>query len=344
MDAEGRFQIDGLEPGLYRASVVFSDTFPIVGSPLLAVGNDSRPRLVVSARIIDIHAVDETGERVTLDWIRRADLVEDRGDSQSGPGATTVRLAPPSTEHSITVPVRGAYLVSAGGVDGMEYTGLLADGMSPGRHSVRLERRPAAFGAVTLAVESAALPPEAHLVQFRAEQTRLSVHLKGAEVRESNERVVLHYPALLPGSYTFQVDLADAGAIGLRQKILSVEVDAGVEQEVLVPSFIGGLVDVEVSTTLPLAERTLAQLEVRRAGEAEWHERSFHTDETANGGGVFTNGSALVNGPPARSFPWDPGDYEVRVQLTGHAAASKRFRLLEGQTERVQLELLLDGK
>jgi len=224
-------QIEGLEPGVYRAGVGFSATFPILGSPLLMAGNDTPHRVEVSARVVDLYAVDETGQRVVLDWVRRADAVEDRNSWQDGPGATTVKAAEGATEHSITVPVGVRYLVSAGGVDGVEYTGLLDEAMAPGRYRVRLERRPAGFGSVVLVMDSPRpLSAEARLTQQSAVHSRISVHLEGQGVRESPRRLELRYPALLPGVYTFQVRLAEAGPVGLLQGSFSVEVDAGVEQ------------------------------------------------------------------------------------------------------------------
>ncbi|QDV08855.1 hypothetical protein Poly30_44100 [Planctomycetes bacterium Poly30] len=159
-------------------------------------------------------------------------------------------------------------------------------------------------------------------------------------MNEGRVEMVLEH--LLPGHLQLVARLDGADPVRLVGGWHGVDVVAGVEATLSLPTLTGGMLQLSVASVLPPTERTLADVQFRRSGADAWEELSLITREESPGGwSIMQNSSALVGGPDARTPPMEPGHYDLRVTLQGHEDATSRFRILEGQTEALELTLRL---
>ena len=107
---------------------------------------------------------------------------------------------------------------------------------------------------------------------------------------------------LVPGSYTFQVELEGADWMALEKSRLTLEVSAGAVREVTLRAYSGGRADFSVSPAVVLprdGQSPVARIELRRTGETEWEPAelsSSRLDSRLNGAKVWLDGTWALSG------------------------------------------------
>ena len=330
-DDSGEFSFPEVPGGTYRLSIAH-DELSIRGSGLVTTGALVH-RIEIEAIVVDLEVHDEAGKPIPIDRYRRT-VVQQRGVDGDDSGSVQSVALTAQGRLTTVVPVGRDYLFTTELSDGRQCTALLPDTQSSDRITLVLRSQAPGFGSLKVAVNTAELFEDVYLSEVVAEHETKAFEVYSKETRTSDHW--LEYPALLPGRYRFQFTLVRGGFVGVKQPEHRIEVHAGSEQSLLLETFTGGAVQLDVNASHTAAKPKLAALRVRSRGTAAWEERPFLTRSKSV---QRWEATASVNGPSVRSGPWEPGYYELEVTLEGCAPVRTTFRIMEGQVESIRVDM-----
>ncbi len=331
----GKFSFPGIPNGAYRLRIIKDDDLPIVGSEEVMAGPDPL-RVEVNARLVWLRAVDLAGTPVPMNSLRTT-VLRDTAIEGSRRRASRVSFGTPVMQSRAVVLISHHCVFAAEGPDGKAYFAELAPDRPAGLVRLDMSEKDPAFGRLLLRMEDPELPDGAYIHLDSIKQDGSSVLLMAPAVRAVEGRVQLPLGGLLPGAYHLQVSLQGAGPIGLAQDVYDVQVDAGGEHALDLKTFVGGILEVSASTEVEHTDRMFGGLEIRTAPDGKWKELWMVTH--AEGGGIITNTSAMLDGPPAVSFPIEAGHYEIRLTHEGFQTEVRAVQIVKAGNERLSLSL-----
>lgn len=324
-DDDGSFEIMLTRDGAYRMEVTGDAKLPIVGSNVFEPDGRSR-QLVVEALVVDVSArgaLDGVAPMSTLALAAQRSAMQRRFD-------------PPVEGHVLTLECDREYVLRAETTDGSRCFGLIDPSAAPQRIELELREDAPEFGSLEIAALGAGFDRGARLVQSSIDRDGRFILVGGSSKLPSEHRCVLTLDGLLPGRYEVDLTLLDDRYVALARDRVDERVDAGARVEVDVETWVGGVLEIAVTTSAPVEGRRFAGIRLRRPGLEEWTERTFVTEEESS---TMYGTGALVGGIAATSEPIRPGEYELAIELDGYRSDVRRVRILERVTERIDLVL-----
>ncbi len=332
-DKRGGFVIDGLPKGDYQF-VLPSEMNWDPRQPTKFETDGDAIRLVVDALLVTFRNVLPSGEATTMESLQVSSHWE-----EGKPRTTCSKRTFPGSRESVdrVLSSNRKHVVRSEGSEGHFYFGLIESGTPSGHILMDLIHDHPDFGALIVHVNQPELPEGAALSLSSLELNGGTCFTQSLPAVQQQGKIRLEVGGLLPGHYALELNLESGGYVALIQDQPKLSVDAGGVHELHLDTRIGGVLKVQVHSSIEMDERSQADVEYHKLGEMEW--APLWATTYWDGNSSSSGNSAFVEGPAAVTAPIPSGHYTIRVSLKGHTPQEQNVQVVTSTTQKIEMTL-----